>query len=185
MLQFFNPSISQSLFFIHSFVYPPLPSCPHEYSLEMSTSLPTGVRRIPSSQSSNLKSDILSKAPDPDIQENGKHKLVNEQTAKDVWVLLVVFRIFNSFLVKTFFQPDEYFQSLEPAWQMAFGTDSGAWLTWVCGPSFSFLAVDSKPASFFEDWGEGMRCFAYINMKVATTAVAPREGQRSVTSMIL
>ncbi|KAB8305117.1 hypothetical protein EYC80_004412 [Monilinia laxa] len=57
-------------------------------------------------------------------------KLVNEQTAKDVWVLLLVFRIFNSFLVKTFFQPDEYFQSLEPAWQMVFGTDSGAWLTW-------------------------------------------------------
>lgn len=67
----------------------------------------------------------------PDIEENGLHKLVNEQTAKDIWTFLLVFRVFNSFLVKTFFQPDEYFQSLEPAWQMAFGVDSGAWLTWV------------------------------------------------------
>jgi hypothetical protein len=35
--------------------------------------------------------------------------------------------------VKTFFQPDEYFQSLEPAWQIAFGEDQGAWITWVSG----------------------------------------------------
>ncbi|QSZ29776.1 hypothetical protein DSL72_004293 [Monilinia vaccinii-corymbosi] len=103
----------------------------------MDTSLPTDLK-IPSPQPSTHNLNTLSKGPnpgpdpdsDPDIQENGRHRLVNEQTAKDVWVLLAVFRTFNSFLVKTFFQPDEYFQSLEPAWQMAFGTDSGAWLTW-------------------------------------------------------
>ncbi|KAJ0116485.1 hypothetical protein J7T55_007465 [Diaporthe amygdali] len=31
---------------------------------------------------------------------------------------------------RTFFQPDEYFQALEPAWNLAFGAHSGAWLTW-------------------------------------------------------
>jgi hypothetical protein len=31
----------------------------------------------------------------------------------------------------SFFQPDEFFQSLEPAWQLAFGTTGDAWITWV------------------------------------------------------
>lgn len=51
------------------------------------------------------------------------------------WMLvlgvLVALRITNALSIKTFFQPDEYFQSLEPAWQIAFGAESGAWITWV------------------------------------------------------
>ncbi|TQW00440.1 hypothetical protein V2A60_001520 [Cordyceps javanica] len=43
-------------------------------------------------------------------------------------VLLV--RLVNALSIATFFQPDEYFQSLEPAWKLAFGSESGAWLTW-------------------------------------------------------
>ncbi|QUC22299.1 uncharacterized protein UV8b_06540 [Ustilaginoidea virens] len=46
------------------------------------------------------------------------------------FLLLVVFRLLNAWCVRTFFQPDEFFQSLEPAWQLAFGPGSGAWLTW-------------------------------------------------------
>lgn len=49
---------------------------------------------------------------------------------------LIAFRICNALLIKTFFQPDEYFQSLEPAWQLAFGADSGAWITWVSYVNF-------------------------------------------------
>ncbi|CZT02488.1 hypothetical protein WAI453_002060 [Rhynchosporium graminicola] len=63
-------------------------------------------------------------------KDNGLHHLINEQAAKDAWVLLLVFRCINALAVQTFFQPDEYFQSLEPAWQMAFGPQSGAWITW-------------------------------------------------------
>jgi phosphatidylinositol glycan class B len=48
-----------------------------------------------------------------------------------VFLFLVAFRIFNALSLRTFFQPDEYYQSLEPAWQLAFGPDSGAWMTWV------------------------------------------------------
>ncbi|MCJ1414984.1 glycosylphosphatidylinositol anchor biosynthesis [Xylographa parallela] len=51
-------------------------------------------------------------------------------TARDVFLFLLAFRILNALSIKTFFQPDEYFQSLEPAWQIAFGPDSGAWITW-------------------------------------------------------
>ncbi|KAI9683158.1 MAG: glycosylphosphatidylinositol anchor biosynthesis [Trizodia sp. TS-e1964] len=47
-----------------------------------------------------------------------------------IFALLVAFRLFNALTIKTFFQPDEYFQSLEPAWQLAFGEESGAWITW-------------------------------------------------------
>lgn len=45
-------------------------------------------------------------------------------------LLLVAYRLLNAFTVRTFFQPDEYYQALEPAWWLAFGEDSGAWITW-------------------------------------------------------
>jgi len=56
---------------------------------------------------------------------------IDKNLTKFVFPLLVCFRIINALCVKTFFQPDEYFQSLEPAWRMAFGNQSGAWITWV------------------------------------------------------
>ncbi|KAM5345397.1 hypothetical protein ACJ41O_011259 [Fusarium nematophilum] len=43
---------------------------------------------------------------------------------------IIVIRLINAWWLATFFQPDEFFQSLEPAWDLAFGTESGAWLTW-------------------------------------------------------
>ncbi|KAG5975777.1 glycosylphosphatidylinositol anchor biosynthesis [Claviceps cyperi] len=43
---------------------------------------------------------------------------------------LIIIRLINAWWISTFFQPDEYFQSLEPAWELAFGPNSGAWLTW-------------------------------------------------------
>lgn len=51
--------------------------------------------------------------------------------ATNIFLFLVAFRILNALAVRTFFQPDEFFQSLEPAWQIAFGKDQGAWITWV------------------------------------------------------
>jgi phosphatidylinositol glycan class B len=64
-------------------------------------------------------------------QDEEIHHLVYEQRCNDIWIFLVVLRCTNALCVRTFFQPDEYFQSLEPAWQMAFGAQSGAWITWV------------------------------------------------------
>ncbi|KAL8686925.1 MAG: hypothetical protein Q9224_005300, partial [Gallowayella concinna] len=51
-------------------------------------------------------------------------------TSQDIFIFLVAFRILNAVSIRTFFQPDEYFQSLEPAWEIAFGANSGAWITW-------------------------------------------------------
>ncbi|KAF2279667.1 uncharacterized protein EI97DRAFT_430697 [Westerdykella ornata] len=44
--------------------------------------------------------------------------------------LLLALRIINALTLRTFFQPDEFFQSLEPAWQLAFGAETKAWITW-------------------------------------------------------
>lgn len=51
--------------------------------------------------------------------------------ARDVFAFFLVLRFINALCIRTFFQPDEYLQALEPAWSIAFGRDSGAWLTWV------------------------------------------------------
>ena len=53
-------------------------------------------------------------------------------TSRDILLFLIALRILNALSIRTFFQPDEYFQSLEPGWEIAFGPDSGAWITWVC-----------------------------------------------------
>ncbi|PYI03713.1 GPI mannosyltransferase 3 [Aspergillus sclerotiicarbonarius CBS 121057] len=47
-----------------------------------------------------------------------------------VFLVLVAFRLLNALTVRTFFQPDEFFQSLEPAWQAAFGDNHAPWITW-------------------------------------------------------
>lgn len=44
---------------------------------------------------------------------------------------ILLIRLVNALTLATFFQPDEYFQALEPALDIAFGPQSGAWLTWV------------------------------------------------------
>ncbi|KAI0902157.1 glycosyltransferase family 22 protein [Annulohypoxylon nitens] len=49
---------------------------------------------------------------------------------RDALAVIFAIRFANALCVRTFFQPDEYFQALEPAWNMLFGDGSGAWLTW-------------------------------------------------------
>lgn len=65
------------------------------------------------------------------LQRRAVERVKQVSTSQDIFLFLVAFRILNALSIKTFFQPDEYFQSLEPAWQIAFGADSGAWITWV------------------------------------------------------
>lgn len=63
--------------------------------------------------------------------------------ATNILLFLIAFRLVNAFTVRTFFQPDEYFQSLEPAWQIAFGESQGAWITWVSGVAYPDIIVCS------------------------------------------
>lgn len=44
---------------------------------------------------------------------------------------ILLLRLVNALTMATFFQPDEYFQALEPAYKVAFGTESNTWVTWV------------------------------------------------------
>ncbi|KAI1355839.1 Alg9-like mannosyltransferase family-domain-containing protein [Xylaria sp. FL0043] len=52
------------------------------------------------------------------------------QQAREILTVIFAVRFANALCVRTFFQPDEYFQVLEPAWQLLYGENSGAWLTW-------------------------------------------------------
>jgi phosphatidylinositol glycan class B len=75
-----------------------------------------------------------------------------------VFSLLLSLRIVNSLVVRTFFQPDEYFQSLEPAWRLAFGDDSGAWITWVyCIPANACKSWSPVANSLSQEWRNGLR----------------------------
>jgi GPI mannosyltransferase 3 len=62
------------------------------------------------------------------------HPEVLDAQTNDIFWGLILLRIANALTLATFFQPDEYYQSLEPAWSLAFGPNSGAWLTWVSIP---------------------------------------------------
>ena len=77
----------------------------------------------------------------PRKQDNDPSALLNHYMARDTFNLAIVFRFINSLCVWTFFQPDEYFQSLEPAWQLAFGSQSGAWITWACTSPPDYIQV--------------------------------------------
>ncbi|KAI9739610.1 MAG: hypothetical protein M1834_006328 [Cirrosporium novae-zelandiae] len=67
---------------------------------------------------------------DPIVLDKDKPLILRPPSPHDLLLFLVAFRILNALSISTFFQPDEYFQSLEPAWKMAFGEESGAWITW-------------------------------------------------------
>jgi phosphatidylinositol glycan class B len=95
----------------------------------------------PAAKKTVSKEEVESDLP----QDNDLHPLVNAQAAKDIFTVLLVFRFINALCVRTFFQPDEYFQSLEPAWQMAFGNQSGAWITWVSTSSLVRFYFSDEP----------------------------------------
>lgn len=96
-----------------------------------------------------------SEKPKQPTQSEEVQSMIYSQTCSDMWWMLLVLRFVNALCVSTFFQPDEYFQSLEPAWQMAFGSDSGAWITWVrvfllkCFRILTLCEGVATPATFF------------------------------------
>ncbi|SCU96960.1 LAFA_0G09032g1_1 [Lachancea sp. 'fantastica'] len=75
--------------------------------------------------------------PEHDVSKAGTKRVSKSSVLR----LLIVFRIINSFFVKSFFQPDEFWQSLEPAHFKAFGYGELTW-EWKFGLrsyAFSFL----------------------------------------------
>ncbi|KAL9098276.1 MAG: hypothetical protein Q9163_006038 [Psora crenata] len=76
-------------------------------------------------------------------------------TAQGILIFLLAFRLINALSIRTYFQPDEYFQSLEPAWQIAFGANSGAWITWAGGMSTSQRGP--KLTAVTQEWKHHLR----------------------------
>lgn len=70
-------------------------------------------------------------SPEPLPEPPKLHRDVLAAQTQDIFLILLILRFCNALCVRTFFQPDEFFQALEPAWNIAFGPESGAWLTWV------------------------------------------------------
>jgi GPI mannosyltransferase 3 len=85
-----------------------------------------------SEASTKVSSDSDSPKSPKKISKKSITHLAQSTNPTDVLLFLFAFRLLNALTVRTFFQPDEYFQSLEPAWALAFGEGSGAWITWVC-----------------------------------------------------
>lgn len=98
----------------------------------------------PYRHSSLLRSSSSSSSIEETLRTRARRlrRHIQERDARDILLFLVAFRILNALCVRTFFQPDEFFQSLEPAWQIVFGQDSGAWITWVFTPHISFIILD-------------------------------------------
>ena len=65
-----------------------------------------------------------------------------------ILLALVCLRIVNSLTINTFFQPDEYYQSLEPAWKLVFGYGETTW-----------------------EWTEGIRGFLYPSVFALVWAI--------------
>jgi len=76
-------------------------------------------------------------------------------------LFLIALRAFNALTIRTFFQPDEYYQSLEPAWRFVFGYGE---LTW--------------------DWREGIRGFLYPSLFASVWWIADIIGIRDATVLV-
>ncbi|KGY15324.1 hypothetical protein PABG_11624 [Paracoccidioides brasiliensis Pb03] len=91
----------------------------------------TSTTYTPSRQASSNPDDMhgFSSIPLQSTTRQSRRRL-DTAAPQNILLFLIAFRALNALCVRTFFQPDEFFQSLEPAWQIAFGKDSGAWITW-------------------------------------------------------
>jgi phosphatidylinositol glycan class B len=70
-------------------------------------------------------------SPQPTAAASAHRKGLSFSLHSTIVLFILSFRLLNALTIRTFFQPDEYFQSLEPAWKIAFGD---GWITWVfCG----------------------------------------------------
>lgn len=82
---------------------------------------------MPSAQSS---SRLIENRVERDVDASRRKKSTGS-FGHHVLILLIGLRLVNALSLRTFFQPDEYYQALEPAWGLAFGDGSGPWITWV------------------------------------------------------
>ncbi|KAL8725114.1 MAG: hypothetical protein Q9166_007556 [cf. Caloplaca sp. 2 TL-2023] len=108
-----------------------------------------------SQASTAFESDVPQDLDDHKSRRRAALQHVKEVTTlQDILLFLIAFRILNALSIRTFFQPDEYFQSLEPAWEIAFGASSGAWITWVREANRSLLW---NQTDWLQEWKNQLR----------------------------
>ncbi|RCI16936.1 hypothetical protein L249_2985 [Ophiocordyceps polyrhachis-furcata BCC 54312] len=94
---------------------------------------------------------------------------------RTVLTALVAVRLVNAWSIATFFQPDEFFQALEPAWGLAFGPHSHPWLTWEWHHQLRsslhplVFALAYKLADVLSSWLPGG-----VTVRAATIMAAPK-----------
>jgi len=78
-------------------------------------------RRNASSKSQPTK-PLITKSPDISKQKGYKSQKSNFfSSEKNIFTLCLAFRIANSLLIRTYFNPDEHWQALEVAHRIVFG----------------------------------------------------------------
>ena len=104
-------------------------------------------------RSRNVKTAKSADSIDPSLQTLPSAKIVHPNSSSiphscRIFLILLAFRIFNAFLLRTYQDPDEHWQSLEVAYE--FVTGSG-WLTW--------------------EWSHQLRGFAHPGMFAAVWTI--------------
>ncbi|PHH60162.1 hypothetical protein CDD81_2080 [Ophiocordyceps australis] len=94
--------------------------------------------------------------------------------------MVLAIRLANAFLLRTFFQPDEYFQCLEPAWRLAFGPQSHAWLTWEWKHR---LRSSIHPALFSAAYLAADKLAGWTSCRTTALMAAPRLLQAVIAAL--
>ncbi|KAL6860890.1 glycosyltransferase family 22 protein [Trichoderma novae-zelandiae] len=108
------------------------------------------------------------RAPSASLSLKGKPRL-SPVPLRDIFII----RLVNAWCLTTFFQPDEFFQALEPAWRLAFGADSGAWLTWHRHDQMALASNDSL-TNIIQEWHHQLRSSLHPLLFSAAYTVADR-----------
>jgi hypothetical protein len=109
-------------------------------------------------------SSLKSRAPPlkikrrPTHPDNGQSLLLDRR----LFFALVLIRVFNALTICTFFQPDEYYQSLEPAWKLVHGYGETTW-----------------------EWDEAIRGFLYPSLFASVWWVAKALGIQDANTLVV
>jgi GPI mannosyltransferase 3 len=78
-----------------------------------------------------------------------------------IFLALLCIRILNALTIRTFFQPDEYYQALEPAWKLVYGYGETTW-----------------------EWKEAIRGFLYPSLFASLWWIAKALGINDANTLV-
>ena len=135
-----------------------------------------------SDASTKIGSDSAISDEEKSLSRRAFERAQRAATSQDILLFLVAFRILNALSIRTFFQPDEFFQSLEPAWAIAFGEGSGAWITWVSWAN-SFTTGFAPTGSTGMETPAPVRHTSYNLRGLLLACIKPLEGPATASQL--